>query len=86
MSEIDIPNIPRRPDTDMALDPEDGAILFRKTGIEILVPDLPPNAMLPEHLSLMMAIASRLADPNWIKANLDAFHDRIEALKKANNG
>ena len=57
----------------------DGAIVFRPTGVEVMLPNLPNDAMeLPEHLYAAIALITKLKDEEFLRTTIDALHKKVD--------
>jgi hypothetical protein len=72
--------------TDIHLDGNDGAIIFRENGVEMLLPDIDLDAILPKHLAPLMAFAMTLGDEKKLQAAIDDMNASIETMLAKKEG
>jgi hypothetical protein len=58
-----------------------GAIIFAPGGIEIILPVLEPDALLPAYAALLMGVAAKLNEKEFVDAIIQDFNDKIDAYK-----
>ena len=61
------------PEKGTMLQPDQAALVFDMNGrMSLVLPDLPDDAPVPPAWSLLLAIAARCEDPEWVMATIEA--------------
>lgn len=68
--------------TQIEINLTDGAILFTKKGIELLVPNMQEGDNVPEHLYPLFALASKLHDKEFMEQAWEQFNKQIEEIRE----
>jgi hypothetical protein len=67
--------------TDFHLEGEDGAIIMRKDGVELLLPDINLDENLPKHLVPLFALSMILGNEPKLQAAIDDMYKYIDDLQ-----
>jgi hypothetical protein len=61
------------PETGTMLQPDQAALVFDMNGrMSLVLPNLPDDVPVPPAWSLLLAIAARCEDPEWVMATIEA--------------
>lgn len=65
----------------------DGAIVFRPSGVEVLLPNIPNDSVdLPEHIYLAIALITKLKDEEFIRDQLAILHKKVDDYRESQKG
>jgi hypothetical protein len=70
------------PETIIKLVKEEGAIIVREDGVELLLPDIDQELPLPKHLVPLMALAMIIGDEKRLQEAIDHMYAMMDKQEK----